>query len=265
VALGQPTYIVHGTRASPSAVAVAPRITPPALACSGETQSKGRGCSPAIGLPEAGRSAGGSGDALFKNDSKKALIAFISTRDGGNPEIYVMGADGRKQTRLTNDMNYDQTPAWSPDRARIVFASWPDGNPDANIFVMNADGTGRVQLTSDPTFEANPDWSPDGSKIAFDRNGEIMVMKAEGSNQTPVAHTVNDNDWDPDWEVPGVRHESGRERPDCYLWSRPCHVAGVVPGRRQDRVRELCQRELGHLCHECRWQRTDSPDNRPRT
>jgi TolB protein len=44
-------------------------------------------------------------------DGKK--IAFLSERDG-NPEIYVINADGSAQTRLTNNPGEDGDPAWEP-------------------------------------------------------------------------------------------------------------------------------------------------------
>jgi Tol biopolymer transport system component len=143
-----------------------------------------------------------TGEAAFKNASKNTLIAFTSERDGGNPEIYVMQEDGKKQTRLTNNTDFDLQPAWSPDRIKIAFTSFPDGGTDGNIFVMSADGTGRTQLTTDPSYEEHPDWSPDGSKIAFDRNGTVVVMNADGSNQVvlpaPMWMTAYDPDWSPD-------------------------------------------------------------------
>jgi len=40
-------------------------------------------------------------------------IAFQSNRDG-NEEIYVMNADGSKQTRLTNNPALDAGPSWGP-------------------------------------------------------------------------------------------------------------------------------------------------------
>ena len=66
-------------------------------------------------------------------------IAFTSERDG-NPEIYVMNADGSGVTRLTyNDArDLDSFPAWSPDGRRIAFHSNRDGNFE--IYVMNASG-----------------------------------------------------------------------------------------------------------------------------
>src|SRR3989442_7570494 len=64
-------------------------------------------------------------------------IAFGSDRDG-NPEIYVMNADGSGVTRLTNNPATDFQLAWSPDGTKIAFRTDRDGNWE--IYVMNADG-----------------------------------------------------------------------------------------------------------------------------
>lgn len=47
-------------------------------------------------------------------------VAFNTMRDG-NAEIYVMDADGRSPTRLTNHAGIDQFPDWSPNGSEIVF------------------------------------------------------------------------------------------------------------------------------------------------
>lgn len=46
-------------------------------------------------------------------ESAADRIVFQSDRDG-NPEIYVMNADGSGLTRLTDDPANDLSPAWSP-------------------------------------------------------------------------------------------------------------------------------------------------------
>jgi hypothetical protein len=46
--------------------------------------------------------------------SDSEQIAFTSTRDDGNLEIYVMNADGTGQTNLTNNPSSDFGARWKP-------------------------------------------------------------------------------------------------------------------------------------------------------
>ena len=106
-------------------------------------------------------------DKLYKHTK----IAFTSYRDG-NYEIYVMNADGSKQTRLTNNSAVDIFPSLSPDAKKIVFSSDIDdidGNSASNssskygnfeIYVMNTDGTNQTNLTNNPAYDGFPPWSP---------------------------------------------------------------------------------------------------------
>jgi len=64
-------------------------------------------------------------DPAWSPDGSK--IAFMSDRDGGDIEIYVMNADGSHQTRLTNSPGRDAHPSWSPDGKNIYFQSPRDG------------------------------------------------------------------------------------------------------------------------------------------
>ena len=116
-------------------------------------------------------------------------IAFSSARDG-NPEIYVMNADGSDLVRLTNHPAPDVNVAWSPNGKQLAFTSSRDGNPE--IYLINADGTGLVNLTVHPAPDDRAAWSPDGRKIAFatmrDGNAEIYVMNADGTKPTNLTH-----------------------------------------------------------------------------
>ena len=59
--------------------------------------------------------------------------------------IYVVDADGKNQTRLTDFSANALYPSWSPDGQRIAFASIRDG--DWAIYVMDADGKNLTLLT----------------------------------------------------------------------------------------------------------------------
>jgi Tol biopolymer transport system component len=83
-------------------------------------------------------------------------IVFTSDRDG-NDEIYVMNANGTRQTRLTNNVGRDVKPQWSRNGKKILFTSNRDGNPE--IYIMNADGTGQTNLSQNAAEDFDADLS----------------------------------------------------------------------------------------------------------
>ena len=71
----------------------------------------------------------------------------------------------REVKRITLDLNWMTTPAWSPDGKQLVFTGYDGGISD--LYIVNADGTGYRQLTDDRYADLHPVWSPDGTTIAF--------------------------------------------------------------------------------------------------
>lgn len=135
-------------------------------------------------------------------------IAFGSTRNG-NPEIYIMDADGNNQIRLTNHPETDYQPSWSPDGAKIAFVSNRNGG-NYQIYVMDSNGKNLRRLTNGD-YDWSPAWSPDGKKIAFhsrrhEDKAKIYVISADGTNLQKLAGDIPSWDieaaWSPDsWRI----------------------------------------------------------------
>jgi Tol biopolymer transport system component len=124
-------------------------------------------------------------------------MVFVSTRDG-DYAVYGMNADGSDQGRLSDERGDTSTPAgttfqidpeYSPDGARIAFASARSGSLD--VYAMDADGSDTRRLTTTRGNQSQPTWSPDGSRIAFqsDQDGDhIYVMRSDGSGARRITN-----------------------------------------------------------------------------
>lgn len=118
-------------------------------------------------------------------------IVFESNRDG-DPEIFVMNADGTVERNLTDNDGWDFYPVWSPDSTEIAWGSDMGERFNVDVHVMNADGTNIRRLTDTPGEDRGASWTSDGSQIVFHsaRNRDVsehafdlMIMNADGSNQ----------------------------------------------------------------------------------
>ena len=137
-------------------------------------------------------------------DGKK--IAFVSMRNGGINQIYVMDSNGENVRRITHGI-FDLNPAWSPDGRTIAYDGREEGEENRKIHLIGPDGTNRRRLANDIlSWDMAATWSPDSQRIAFLSSrgiwgNEIYVMDADGTNQKRLTRDGWDDRrpvWSPD-------------------------------------------------------------------
>jgi len=197
------------------------------FSCSGTsiytgTRLTGSGCGsppPSVSnLVQLTTSVSGDGNPDWSSDGKQ--IVFNSSRTGNN-EIWIMNADGSRQTQLTNTTANEGHPHFSPDSKQIVF--WSERSGFREVWVMNSDGSAQAQITNDMLNTGGAAWSPDASKIVYRRNNQsgnsdIWIMDADGANQIQITNDAF-NDGSPQFSPDGSQIVFSSDRSGNYdVW-----------------------------------------------
>ncbi len=110
-------------------------------------------------------------------------LVLLANLAAGQDDVLLRRRDGSRPVNLTDDPARDGWPTWTPDGARIVFASARDGS--FALYAMRLDGGEVRRITRPPAgaADARPSVSPDGTRVLFNREvGEtigIFVVEAE--------------------------------------------------------------------------------------
>ena len=172
-----------------------------------------------IGLDSRGRNEvwvvnrDGTGLREMSSNFEARGKADVSISPDGRQIVYVAGLRGPFHIVLT-DMESSQTfnltegmdamhesPRFSPDGRRIVFASTRDDEmlTRSDIFVMNVDGTGVRNLSRHPNEDFNPHWTSDGRRVVFAslRSGTSQLFEVDldsGQTRRLTNNTSHDMD-----------------------------------------------------------------------
>jgi Tol biopolymer transport system component len=177
-------------------------------------------------------------EPAWSPDGKR--IAFV--RSTGNTigpqtigtEIWVMNGDGKRERRLTHNRLFEDSPTWSPDGSRILFARgrvrFGDRRqrPFSDLWLMNADGSRERRLTRTAAIELEPAWAPRGARIAYlvapptlrydqlaytiGSKRSLWTSSSDGSNRrfTGIGQALQPSA--PDWSPDGARLALGTSR-----------------------------------------------------
>jgi Tol biopolymer transport system component len=94
-------------------------------------------------------------------------LAFLAPGNSLNYDIFVVNADGTGQTNITESIEDELWPSWSPDGTRIAFtrAALGSSSLDTGVFVVNADGSNTTRIGSSSVPVTTVLWSPDGTRV----------------------------------------------------------------------------------------------------
>lgn len=149
-------------------------------------------------------------------------VILLSIEENGYAHLFIYLPQQLPLTRLTYGEWDDITPALSPDRTLVAFASNRGGQWDLYLLDL---GSGQArQVTDTPEYEASPSWSPDSQWLACELYGnenlEIAVVSLAGEEQEPINLSNNPaSDYSPAWAPDGRRVAFASNRGgDSDIW-----------------------------------------------
>jgi Tol biopolymer transport system component len=98
------------------------------------------------------------------------IVASITDPAVGTADIYVIDLGTGARTRITSDPQWDETPAWSPDRKSVIYRRPVAGKN--TLFTRAAEGTApeRRLITADDGGDLLVcDWSLDGRSVLVEK------------------------------------------------------------------------------------------------
>ena len=136
-------------------------------------------------------------EVAWAPDSRR--LAYVCGDDllqgGSRTTIYLINANGARRRRLATHTTSAYWPSWSPDGARIAFATAPRPyltfQPDtkfapkrirSDVYTTRTDGSDRILLAR---AGSAPSWSPDGKLIAYEATCGVRLVTPNGIDETP--------------------------------------------------------------------------------
>jgi len=128
-------------------------------------------------------------------------LAFVSTRDGGTANIWLLDLAGRRYSNVTKNTSGNFRPAWSPDGKWIAFTSDRDTKAGRSeptwellqsiaVYIVHPDGSGLRRVTELGGVTGSPHWSPDGRRIVYYQS-KVKDVYPGRSNGSAISQIVS--------------------------------------------------------------------------
>jgi eukaryotic-like serine/threonine-protein kinase len=135
-------------------------------------------------------------------------IAFVSNR-AGQPQIFIMNADGSDQKQLTNQPDGACQPEWSPDGQQVLFVTPCDRKmdeyPRAALYVIKSDGSNVQPCLTQIGGLFDASWSVSGIAYTYLENNQPRIYVASGCGSGTQISQQRSDDRQPSWSPDGER------------------------------------------------------------
>src|SRR5216684_5461315 len=152
------------------------------------------------------RFAGSNSAPVYSPDGTKIMFSSSML---GNPDLFVVEANGGHQKRITLGNGANTSPSWNPKTGQTVaFVSDRGGLP--GLYMMNADGSNVVKLDlPDMGYVIDPSWAPNGQLLTFSwrrpsGNYDLYLMDVASRQISELTRDTGRNER-PSW-APDGRH-----------------------------------------------------------
>jgi Tol biopolymer transport system component len=176
-----------------------------------------------------------SSPRLSPDGRKVAVDVIDSARD--TVDIWIYDVATAVATKFARGSPRDQTPAWSPEGDRVVFAAYRRGRGlKTALLAKPINGLSEKVLLESPDETWPDDWSSDGRFVSFGalraegkRNSELWILNTDGRGKAipfaTDAPSQGDSRFSPDvhW-IAYESDESGSGTPEVFV--RPFHGPG---------------------------------------
>lgn len=141
-------------------------------------RADGSSARPLYAEPTAEAAPAWSADGRALWVASQGRLLRVDAETGGAKEVKAVG--------VSPPIEEYRDPAPGPDGTSLAFVARSAGEVAFDLWVMGTDGSNPRRLTRTAEAEAHPSWFPDGGRLAFQVDGTVSLIGADGTGLEPL-------------------------------------------------------------------------------